>query len=290
MKNAENCNVNVVVVAVICAWIRDIREAWLKRSDPVLNSAWQRVRDICKMNLTGDRWQTTDGGRPVKKAGKSVAWQSVTRWEQREKMRQAAHTARLFGDTWGGNENAQGTRKRDHLRGRKAHDRGTAEPWSRPSENRELRTHLVCPVSGHPIREGSGFRVCGEAAVGYALSPRPTLASRGHLATRVKRSPAQHHHREASTRPSISPLVTRVYVAPRHNTHNSRHRHHGQFRQQAYRSATRLSISTTTNAAARRPFWASLRGALQADDAKLPLFCECATSAHRPGPQRSLTC
>lgn len=112
----------------------------------------------------------------------------------------------------------------------------------------------MCPVSGHPIREGSGFRVCGEAAVGYALSPRPTLASRGHLATRVKRSPAQHHHREASTRPSISPLVTRVYVAPRHNTHNSRHRHHGQFRQQAYRSATRLSISTTTNAAARRPF------------------------------------
>ncbi|KAG7203228.1 hypothetical protein KM043_010330 [Ampulex compressa] len=169
-------------------------------------------------------------------------------------MRQAAHTARLFGDTWGGNENAQGTRKRDHLRGRKAHDRGTAEPWSRPSENRELRTHLVYPVSGHPIREGSGLRVCGEAAVGYGLSPRPTIASRGHHGTRVKRYPAQHHNREANALRRISPPVTRVPVAPRHSTHNSRHGHHGQFRQQAYRSATRASISTTTNAAARRPF------------------------------------
>ncbi|XP_076234948.1 uncharacterized protein LOC143179535 [Calliopsis andreniformis] len=109
------------------------------------------------------------------------------------------------------------------------------EPWSRPSENRE---------------EGSGFRVCGEAAVGYALSPRPTLASRGHLVSRVSKQPLSHPHSTAqqarATRPrSISPGVNRVPLAPRrNNTHNSRHRQHRQFRQRpsSYRSATRAAL------------------------------------------------
>lgn len=130
------------------------------------------------------------------------------------------------------------------------------------------------------------------------LRRRPPSATLSHHALRSRLAvispPVSNAHPDSNVRlsrdPPFSPAVTRVYVTPRHNTHNSRHRHHGQFRQCPYRSATRPSISTTINAAARQPFKASLRGGLQADDAKLPLIRECATAAHRPGPQRSLKC
>lgn len=49
----------------------------------------------------------------------------------------------------------------------------------------------------------------------------------------------------ATRPPSISPGVNRVQLAPRrNNTHNSRHRHHRQFRQRpsSYRSATRAAL------------------------------------------------
>lgn len=63
---------------------------------------------------------------------------------------------------------------------------------------------------------------------------------------------------------------TRIPFTSRHNAHNRLHGHHGKFRrwQQRlrYRSVTRASISTTTNAAARPPFWASLRVELRADN------------------------
>lgn len=128
----------------------------------------------------------------------------------------------------------------------------------------------MCPSEWSP--DQGGLRVSrlrgGRRAVGYALSPRPTfaLASRGRhrlgRPCRVK-APARSLARSLkphttctecesplATRPrSISPGGNRVQVAPRRNTHNSRHRHHRQFLVRATsRRIDRLprpSISTT---------------------------------------------
>lgn len=250
----------------------------MKRSEPVLHSGWQRATDtylLDEFDRRRDRRQTADRQlRRVVRAWLDKAWRGVR--EQREKMRQAAHTARLFGGYLGGQWKCAGhTQKRPPP--------GPQSSWPRyrgAMEQAQWKSRVAYApcVSREWSPDQGGLRVSrlrgGRRRLRSLTTPYARV-SRSHLATRVKRSPAQHHHREAKTRPSTSPGVTRVYVAPRHNnTHNSRHRHHGQFRQQPYRSATRPSISTTTNAAARRPFWASLRGALQADDAKLPLFRE----------------
>lgn len=176
--------------------------------------------------------------------------------EEREDAPSRAHGAFIRRYVWGGNENAQGTRKRDHLRGRKAHDRGgtAVEPWSRPSENRELRTHLVCPSEWSP--DQGGLRVSRLRGGRRRLRSLTTPYARvSRSSRRLCQSTRSHPHTTATvsplaTRPrSISPGVNRVQVAPRRNTHNSRHRHHRQFRAterpSPYRSATRPSISTT---------------------------------------------
>lgn len=130
-----------------------------------------------------------------------------------------ARTRRVYSaiHVWGGNENAQGTRKRDHLRGRKAHDRGgtAARHGAGPVKIASCVRTLCVPLSGHPNWEGSGFRVCGEAVASRRrLRSLTTPYARVSRSSRQRRQPCvkasrSHPHRaQAQQREPASHATT----------------------------------------------------------------------------------
>jgi len=218
---------------------------------PVFHS-WHPAR----VELTDE--QTTTRRHAIKNArvrGGEKRGEKRERERERERVRKRGRRgicAFIRADTLGGQWKCAGHTQKRPPPGRRgaAHDdcSVTRSRWSRPSENRELRTHLGV---SRGVDQG-GLRalcVCGEAAALATLShhtPHSRPCSR--LSSPGRSSGSD---RDTLADAFISGCVTR---------HNSNR--HGRYSAAGVSIGTeQASITTTTNAATDRPSWASLRDA-----------------------------